>query len=201
MAATVRPMTRKQLKDFYAEHYLMLVRALRVAGASQEEAEDAVQKAMTDIIQRLCAGTAPSRNPGAYVLKAAIRYFFKERERDRDRQPRELQGGHLTPEGHLDDQLTAWEEGQYVKQLLEPLTNAQRDVIERVMAGMTTREIAEELRSSEAAIRQNLKKGRDRFKQQMGIAPASSRNVQGQGHAQEVRSTATTPQPRKEEVQ
>lgn len=187
-------MTHDPFEDFYAEHYLMLMKALRVAGASQEEAEDAVQKAMADVIQRTHEGKAPSRNPGAYVCKAAIRYFVKERERDRNRLIKEILGGHLAPEGQLDDQLTALEDDQYVKLLLALLSDAQREVFVRVMAGMTTREIAEELGKTDEAIRQNLKKSRDRLKQQPAIAPIAERN----NHLRVVRSMATEPGSRKE---
>jgi len=201
VAATVRRMTHEQLKAFYADHYPRLVKVLCVLGASLEEAEDAAQKAMADFAQRASDGRAPSRAGGAYVLTAARHYFIKERQRDRDRQPRELHGGHLTPEGHLDDQLTAWEDQQYVERLLAPLSDAQREVIERVMDGMKTPEIAAELGKTEETIRQNLKKGRDRLKQEPEIAPIASRNAQAQSLPRRVRSTATTPEPRKEEVQ
>jgi DNA-directed RNA polymerase specialized sigma24 family protein len=72
------------------------------------------------------------------VRKAAIRYFLKERQRDRERLPREIKGGHLTLPAYVDDGLTACEDEQWVERVLESLTPAQRDVIKLVMDGHPT---------------------------------------------------------------
>ena len=136
------------------------------------------------------------------MRRAAHRFFIKERQRERERLPRELRGGHLVIEAHLDDGLTAWEDEQYVEHLLECLTPTQRKVIELVMDGLSTHEIAEELGKSDENIRQHLKNGRYRLKLHPEIAPLAPRQLQDQSPAQQgVRSTATTPEPRKEEVQ
>ncbi len=172
-----------------------------ILGASLEEAEDATQKAMEDFIKRTVEGRSPISNPAAYVRQAAFRFFIKERKRDLERLPRELRGGHLTPEGYLDDQLTALEDEQYVEHLLGCLTETQRDVVRRVLAGMSTKEIAEELGKTDETIRQHLKNARTSLKKQPEVATLKSRNSRGPGPAQGVRSTATTPEPREEEVQ
>ena len=200
-SATVAPMTTEQLKAFYIAHYLPMVKVLVILDATVEEAEDAVQNAMADFTQRSRTAKAPA-HPVAYVQRAAIRFFIKERQRERKRLPRELQGGHLVIEAHVDDRLTDWEDSQYVEHLLECLTPVQRRVIELVMAGLSTREIAEELGKTDENIRQQLKNGRDRLKSHPEIAPLASGQLQGLSPARQgVRSTATTPEPRKEEVQ
>jgi RNA polymerase sigma factor (sigma-70 family) len=159
-AASVYPMTLERLEAFYTTEYPKLVKTLVLFGATVDEAEDAAQKAMADFTKRSRTRQAPAR-PAAYVQRAAINYFIKERQRDRERLPRELRGGHLVIEAHFDDRLTAGEDGQYVERLLECLTPTQRKVIKLVMDGWSTREIAEELGKSAENVRQHLKNGRD----------------------------------------
>jgi RNA polymerase sigma factor (sigma-70 family) len=159
-AASVYPMTLERLEAFYTTEYPKLVKTLVLFGATVEEAEDAAQKAMADFTKRSRTQQAPA-HPAAYVQRAAINFFVKERQRDRERLPRELRGGHLVIEAHLDDRLTAGEDEQYVERLLGCLTPTQRKVIKLVMDGWSTREIAEELGKSAENVRQHLKNGRD----------------------------------------
>lgn len=199
--ATAPPMTVEQLEEFYNAQYPRLVKFLVLLGATVEEAEDAVQKAMLDFTIRSRSGKGPE-HPVPYVQRAASRFFIKERQRERERLPRELQGGHLVIEEHLDDQMAGLEDNQYIERLLECLTPVQRSVIKLVMDGLSTHEIAVELGKSDANIRQHLKNGRDRLKQHPEIAPFAPKPLQGLDAAQqEVRSTVITPEPWKEEVQ
>ena len=70
------------------------------------------------------------------------------------------------------------------------------------MDGLATSEIAEELGKSDETIRQHLKNGRNRLKLHPEIAPLVNGRLQDQSSAQhEARSTVTTPESRKEEVQ
>lgn len=163
------PVKLKQLEAFYTAEYPKLVKILVLLDATVEEAEDAAQKAMMDFAARFKTAVAPA-HPTAYVQRAAINYFIKERQRERERLPRELRGGHLVIEAHLDDRLTAGEEEQYVEVLLACLTKAQREVIRLVMDGWSTREIAEKLGKSADNVRQHLKNGRDLLKLHPEIA-------------------------------
>jgi RNA polymerase sigma-70 factor (ECF subfamily) len=193
-------MTRGQLEAFYTAEYLKLIKVLVLLGATAEEAEDATQKAMTDFTKRSRTDKAPA-HPAAYVRRAAINFFFKERQRERERLSRELRGGHLVIEAHLDDRLTAWDDEQYIERLLKCLTPVQREVIRLVLDGWSTREIAEKLGKNDGNIRQHLKNGRDRLKQNPEIAALTA--TQLQDHSPGLRgrrSTVTTPQPRKEEL-
>jgi RNA polymerase sigma factor (sigma-70 family) len=162
--------TPAQFEEFYIAEYSRLVKLLGIVDATIEEAEDAAQKAMMDFFRRCNAGEAFS-NGVAYVYRAAMRFFVKERQRDRERQPREIKGGHLTLPALLDDQLTACEDEQWVEHVLESLTPAQRDVFRLIMCGLSTREIAGQLDKSNATIRQHLKNGRDRLLEHPEIAP------------------------------
>jgi RNA polymerase sigma factor (sigma-70 family) len=199
-AVVVPPLTLEQLEVFYTAEYPKLVKILILLDATVEEAEDAAQKAMADFVKRSKgAGVRPDR-AAWYVRRAAVHFFIKERQHDRERPQREVRGGHLVIEAHLDDRLTTLEDEQYVERLLEYLTPAQRQVFRLVMDGLSTHEIAEELGKNDDNIRQHLKNAKDRLKQHPDIAPIVPRYDQspvGQG----ARSTVTTPEPRKEEVQ
>src|SRR5215467_11465298 len=202
VADPAHPITPDQLGEaFYSTEYRKMVKILRVIGATKEEAEDAAQRALEYIFKRSRNIQDPIDSLDAYVCRVAIRYFIKERQRDRKRQPREVKGGHLTLPAYLDDELTVWEDKQWVDHVLESLTPAQRDVIRLVADGASNQEIAEQLGKNDATIRQHLHNARDHLKVHPEIAPRASRELQPQNRPLgEVRSAAT-PAPRKEEVQ
>jgi RNA polymerase sigma factor (sigma-70 family) len=194
-------MKLEELEAFYMAEYAKLVKILVLLDARVEEAEDATQKAMADFAARFTTADAPAR-PAAYVQRAAINFFIKERQRERERLPRELRGGHLVIEAHLDDRLTAGEEEQYVEDLLACLTPAQQEVIRLVMDGWSAREIAEILGKSAENVRQHLKNGRDLLKVHPGIASLAQNQPQDRvPPPRGARSTSATPEPKKEEVQ
>jgi RNA polymerase sigma factor (sigma-70 family) len=197
----VRPMTFERLEAFYTDEYPKLVKILAVLGATIEEAEDAAQEAMADFTKRSRTEKAPDR-PAGYVRRAAINFFVKERQRERKRLPRALQGGHLVTEVYQDDRLTDAEDEQYIELILEYLTLTQRKVIRLVMDGLSTREIAEKLGKSTDNVRQHLKNGRDILQLHPEIAPLAPRKLPDQSPAQQgVRPAVSTPESRKEEVQ
>lgn len=198
-AAAARHITTAQFKAFYDAEYPKLVKVLRAMGATREEAEDAAQKAMADFDKRARCAQAPIRRPDAYVCRAAIRFFVKERERDRKRRPCEVQGGQLALPACLDDGLTAWEDRQWVEHVLESLTPAQRDVIELVMDGADTHEIAKELGKTDVTIRQLRKTGRDRLRAHPEIARSPPRSFGARNPAAGGVRPAATPTPRKDE--
>ncbi|MGH3205985.1 MAG: RNA polymerase sigma factor [Streptosporangiaceae bacterium] len=165
-------MTPRQFEAFYKAGYPGLVKFLVSSGASLGEAEEAVQEAMLDFCRRSKAGQVIS-HPTAYVRKAASNFFAKADRRERERRTRELRGGHLTPEGCLDDELAIPPEQEHAEQLLGCLTAAQREVVRLVMDGMSTREIAEQLGKNHPNIRQLLKQGRDRLKQYQDLVPVA----------------------------
>jgi RNA polymerase sigma factor (sigma-70 family) len=198
-AASAHPMTLEQLEAFYTTEYPKLVKTLVLLGATVEEAEDAAQKAMADFTGRSRTEQAPA-HPAAYVQRAAINFFLKERQRDRERLPRELRGGHLVIEAHFEDGLTTGEDEQYIERLLEYLTPTQRKVIKLVMDGWSTREIAEGLGKSADNVRQHLKNGRDLLRLRPEIIALAAKKLPDQGSAAHggVRSTAKTPRRWKE---
>ena len=195
------PMTPQEFEVFYKAEYPKLVKFLMVVErARSDEAEDAVQKVMVDFFRRLEAGEAVD-DPAAYVQRAARNAFIKERERDRRRVPRTLQGGHGTPEGYHDDRLDAWTEQQYAEDRLKDLTPARREVAKLLMDGMTTGEIAEQLGKTHANVRQHRKQIRDCLKPRPNPAAMAPETAQGSGPEREQRPAAAMPEPRKEEAQ
>jgi RNA polymerase sigma factor (sigma-70 family) len=200
-AAPARHVTPGQLEAFYTAEYPKLVKILVVMDATVEEAEDAAQKALADFFRRSRAAQAAIKSPATYVCRAAIRFFVKERQRDRDRLPREIKGGHLTLPAYQDDELTACEDEQWVKHVLDSLTPAQRDVINLVMDGASIHEIAEELGKNDPTIRQHLKNARDRLLVHPEVAPRIPGELQARNLAQGGVRSAAKPAPRKEEVQ
>ncbi len=190
-AEAVLPMTLEQLEAFYTAEYPKLVKTLVVLGATIEEAEDATQKAMADLVRRYRTAVSP-HHPVTYVQRAAVHFFIKERQRERKRLPRELRGGHLVIDEQLDDRLSRPEDEQYIEYLLECLTSTQRTVIKLVMEGLSTRAIAEELGKSNENIRQHLRNGRNRLKQHPEIALLAHRQGKKENPGQQRTGSAVT---------
>jgi RNA polymerase sigma factor (sigma-70 family) len=175
--ASVEPMTIADFEAFYKAEFPILIKFLMFFDASKVEAEDAAQKAMTDLYRRLITGRDAIVSPASWARRAAHRYFVKERQRDRDRLPREIKGGYAAPEAYADDGLTSLEDEGQIECLLASLTPTQREVLRRVLNGMSTREISEDLDKREENIRQQLKNGRDRLQQHPEIAPLAHRKL------------------------
>jgi RNA polymerase sigma factor (sigma-70 family) len=202
----VPPYTRQatpgQLNDaLYSAEYRKLVKILVVMGATIEEAEDAAQRALEYIFKRSRTVQDPIDSLNAYLCRAAIRFFLKERQRNRERLPREIKGGHLSLPTFLDDELTAWEGEQWIECVLECLTPAQREVIRLVMDGASNQEIAEELGKSNATIRQHLHQARDRLKVHPEIASRAPRGHQPQNRSAGEVGSAAASAPRREDAQ
>ena len=153
-------------EEFSRAELKPLLTILLKAGARWDEAEDAAAEAMTDILERwpqVLAGTI--EDPQAYVRTAAQRAFINRRIRDRKRIERSMLSGHLVPQnGDIDAEACLWEDLQAVEQLLDRLPPTQRKVMElEILAGYKTREIAELLGKTPAAIRKNRQLARERL--------------------------------------
>lgn len=150
-----RPQT---FEEFYAAHYRTLLKLARYAGATKEVAEDAVTKAMCDTLkdwQRL-------EDPLPWAKKAVFRAFLKDKARGMDRVRERLvqRGAHPPLEGP-DQNLTDWEQWQWIKKLLlDLLTPEQRRVMGLLLEGYTPKEIAALTGISYAAIRQRIRVAR-----------------------------------------
>lgn len=104
-------------------------------------------------------------NPVAYARKAVVHNFIKERTRGDERLIRRLiERGHIPRhEGFPDDQLTAFEDSQWVADVLRVLPPKQRKVMECIARGLAYDEISGALGMSKDAVRRNLCDARRRL--------------------------------------
>ncbi len=145
---------------FFDATYPFLLRVALAAGASVEEAEDAVDETMADLYHRW----GEIAKPRSYARKAVLNAIARTKKRDGERFARTVAGGHLTPEGSDGTAMAAWEDRQWVVQRLNALPPAQREVMACVVDDMSTAEIASALGKTEATVRKNLQWARERLK-------------------------------------
>lgn len=152
---------------FYAEHYPLVVRLIVFMDGSFEEAEDAVQSAMTELFQRWNDPLKPEiANPAGWVRKVAIRKFVRARQRDRMRLRLAVEGGHAPPDrpddadpaDGFDIDLREW-----VTDMCRSLPPAQREVLALIFDGLTPAEIAVALDKDPQTVRSNLAHARRRL--------------------------------------
>lgn len=160
---------------FFRASYRRLLRTALYAGAGEQEAEDAISAAMEEILCRW----SEVEYPYPYARRAMLNHFYKARTRGLDRiRQRQVERGD-TPRDGMDTALTVWEDRQWVDQLFASLPPAQRQVMEGVLADLTTAEIGELLGKTPAAVRQNLMAARRRLKAALFLdraAPSSDRS-------------------------
>jgi RNA polymerase sigma factor (sigma-70 family) len=148
-------------EDFYRSSYRELVRAAMIAGATLEEAEDAVSKTLTEMLRIWPVPGYTLR----YARKAVVHNFIKEKTRGTARVARRLvERGHVTPhEGAEDQRLTALEGREWTASVLSELTEAQREVMQLVADGLSYKEIAEAIGKSGDVVRRRLSDARARL--------------------------------------
>jgi RNA polymerase sigma factor (sigma-70 family) len=124
------------------------------AGATSEEAKDAVSETIADMLPIWPIPGSPLR----YARKAVVNNFIQEKTRGPSRVSKRLiERGHVPRHEGADDQrLTAWEDRQWVASILSPLPPAQREVMGYIADGLSREEIAEALGKSRDAVRRNL---------------------------------------------
>jgi RNA polymerase sigma-70 factor (ECF subfamily) len=149
--------------EFFRNNYKKLLRFAMYAGASEHQADEATAATMKELLNRW----ADINNPAAYARRAVISNLIKAKKRQslepiRDR----LVDLRAAPAAAYDDlDLSAWEDKEWVMQLLVSLPPAQRDVMAHIIDGFTPKEIAQLLGTSPAAIRQCLHAAREKLKQ------------------------------------
>jgi len=132
-----------------------------IAGATLEEAKDAAAKALAEMFLHW---PVPG-DPLAYARRAVVHNFIKDKTRGNHRVARRLvERGHvLHQEGFEDSRLTAFEDDEWVADVLSILPPAQREVMECIAKGLDRDEIAEALCKSKEAVRRNLCDARARL--------------------------------------
>jgi RNA polymerase sigma factor (sigma-70 family) len=158
-----RPPAPDGFEEFFRHSFRELVRTAMFAGANPEEAKDAAAKTLAEMLQRWPV----PENPIAYARQAVVHNFVKEKTRGNERLIRRLiERGHISRhEGFTDDQLTAFEDSQWVTDVLSVLPPTQHKVMECIARGLASDEIAETLGMSRDAVRRNLCDARRRLAQ------------------------------------
>lgn len=156
-----RPPVPAGFEAFFRTSFRELVRTAMYAGATLQEAEDAASKTLAGML------TWPAMHQGAlpYARKAVVSNFIQSKTRGPQRVARRLVDRGYVPhqEGVEDSQLNAWEDAEWVAQILSGLPPAQREVMELIVKGFRPFEIAEVLGKTRAAVRRNLCDARARL--------------------------------------
>jgi RNA polymerase sigma factor (sigma-70 family) len=148
---------------FFRAEWPLLVRFLRVSfgEASASDAADAAQIAFIELLRRW----EQVRSPRAWVRTVACRHMMRQRDRD------EALLGRLSDTARplpwlapVSGPMDISDEQQAVLAALRQLPPAQRHVIALVYDGYSSREAAEMLGTTEAAVRQSLKRGRKKLR-------------------------------------
>jgi RNA polymerase sigma-70 factor (ECF subfamily) len=154
-----------EFEKFFKEAYRTLLAAALYAGATWDEAEDAVATGMTEVWRRWNEIDSPL----AYARLATNHALVKEAVRHRRAigdvtDPDELKRDRRGESGD-DPSLSVWEDREWVMELLRSLPPAQREVMACIVDEFTPAEVAELLGRTPTAVRQNLCAARRRLKQ------------------------------------
>jgi RNA polymerase sigma factor (sigma-70 family) len=155
---------RPSFDAFFRSAYRPLLRLAMYAGATEQEGHDAVAAAMEEIFRRWDDVDSPLR----YGRAATLNNLRKLKTRGLSRIRRRLAERGAVAESVQDRALDAWEDRQWVVQLLGDLPTAQRNVMALVVDGLTTDEIAGLLGKTPAAVRKNLQLARRRLAAALG---------------------------------
>jgi RNA polymerase sigma factor (sigma-70 family) len=148
-------------ETFYRMHYRELVKAAMYIGATLHDAQEAVDASMEEIHGRW----ASIQHPRAYAHRAVRSNLKKLKGRGLDRiRRRQVECGEGACEKGEDARLTAWEDMQWVIQLLESLPPSQREVMAFVVDGLKPGEVAEMLGITPEAARHRLFTARAQLK-------------------------------------
>ena len=174
------PQRRKDAAaEFFEGFYLQLLALAMYTGATKEEAEDAIESVMIDMLDRW----ETIRTPRAYARRAVAREVIRQRTLARRFDPLSEEDGEY-PGGRdrdraQEEQLTVWEGIQWVRELLNSLPPRQQEVMALMVDEFTPAEIAVLLGRDHAAVRQNLMAARQRLKP----AVSAQRRQSGEGRA------------------
>jgi RNA polymerase sigma factor (sigma-70 family) len=158
------------IEAWFRESYPRLLADLMALGAGFDEAKELAGDAAVSTIERWEAVS----HPYAYARKVAFHLLIKSRERGPHRlTERLIQNGRVMDSG-LDPGLTAWEDKQWVLDLLDSLPPAQRKVIACVIDDLSTKEAATLLGKTPDNIRRALADARKRLKHDLAKVEATA---------------------------
>jgi RNA polymerase sigma factor (sigma-70 family) len=148
--------------QFYRAERGAVMAMLWTAGATEQEAEDATQQAMLDVLNRWSTITFPR----AYVRTAAWRFFVKIKEEVARRARTTDELGVL---GAADDinEGSVWEDETWVRDHLRSLPPMQREVMESMLESLKPAQISRLVGRTEGAVRQSLRDARTKLKERL----------------------------------
>ncbi|MEV6032762.1 sigma-70 family RNA polymerase sigma factor [Nonomuraea sp. NPDC052116] len=153
--------SRGQVEHFFRGHYRLLMKVAAMAGATEQEADEAVGMTMIDLWRRW----PEIDHPKAYACRAVVSNFIKRRKQDAKETERLLGTQAPVTEADGDARMTLWEDREWVEQMLDRLPPAQREVMTYYLEGLKAPEIAGYLDKRPDAIRKNLQFARERLKE------------------------------------
>ena len=153
-----------EAEAFYRTEYRPLLAMAMFVGATMDEAEDAVESVMLEMLNRW----GKISNPRAYARKAVVSNFIKQKTRPRRLIRRLVTFGEwangLDHDLRQEAQLTVWEDEQWVLQLLDSLPRRQREAMALIVDEFRPAEVAILLGKNPDAIRQSLKEARQKLR-------------------------------------
>jgi RNA polymerase sigma factor (sigma-70 family) len=159
-------LTRRQkaaADRFFRIRYTQLLALAMYMGATREEAEDAIESVMIYMLSRW----EKIRTPQTYARKAVVHELIKQKTRSRRFVPLLDKDGELLGDRDRDlgqeDQLTVWENRQWVMSLLNSLPPRQQEVMALIVDEFRPKDIAALLGRDPDAVRQNLMAARRRL--------------------------------------
>ena len=160
------PSPRADFEAFMTDHYEYFLRLPMTIGATLDDAHDAVHDVIVKMLEK---GTWErlTTNPRAWIRKAVLHTYYDQQKRQRVK-GRIEQCLPMATEGLPDDGPNAWEDWQWVGQMLERLSPTQRATVELVLAEMDTSEIADLLGKTPGTVRQNLAHARKTLRANLG---------------------------------
>jgi RNA polymerase sigma factor (sigma-70 family) len=160
-AAAARPLAPPGFTEFFRASFRELVKTAMYAGATREEAEDAVAKTLESML-RSWSRIDPTL---AYARKAVVNNFIQSKTRGPARVARRLvERGHVPhQEGAEDRRLAELEARAWLADVLSTLPPAQRKVMQCIADGIDRAAVADQLGMSKEAVRRNLCDARKRL--------------------------------------
>jgi RNA polymerase sigma factor (sigma-70 family) len=147
-----------EFNAFFTNYYREVVRHVMYLGGSKEEAEDAAATAFLATYQRW----NDIGEHGAYTKVAARNAFLRLRAGT----PRFLAANDFPElcDHAAKAELDAWEEQEWVEEVLSSLTSAQRATMRLLLDGLSRSEIAVTLGKTPGAVRKMLLDARQRLR-------------------------------------
>ena len=159
------PDPRANVEAFLNDHYRYFLMGPMALGATMDDAHDAVQAAVADMLEK-DTWSRLTRNPKAWVRKAVRHAYYDQQEsssvHSRDREPAPAVWERRVAAR------TSGRTGMGGAAYSARCQATQREVFELVLAELDTREIADLLGKNPATIRQNLAHARKRLRANLG---------------------------------